>query len=110
MFDGAIHDEISLEIGTNRDDRKVVRMVLDPFRTVSIVHILSLDAAVFIRDRLNQILRETGLDDKDLVPGMHCPGISCNGYLGGKNEADGFYLVCPECGLEWDEGDESVAT
>ena len=58
-FDGCVHDEVTLEVGQNRDGERVVRIDLNykrPFRPVTTTMILARDAASALRDQLDRLL------------------------------------------------------
>ena len=65
-FDGAVHDEASADIGSNRDGGRVVRMGLMYTRGTApseTTMILKLDAAIALRNQLDGLFAAAGVDD-----------------------------------------------
>jgi len=80
-FDGAVHDEANADIGSNRQDERVVRLDLMYTRGTapnSTTMILTLDAAIALRNQLDGLFAAAGVDDS-----------------GGLVEEDD---ACPNCG------------
>ncbi len=65
-FDGAVHDEASADIGSNRDGERVVRLDLMYSRGTapsSTTMIVTLDAAIALRNQLDGLFDAAGVDD-----------------------------------------------
>jgi hypothetical protein len=86
-FDGAVHHEVNADIGTNRHGERVVRLDLTytqatpPSQTTTII---TLDAAIALRNQLDGLFDAAGIDDGD-------DGGNDDDLV---NAADG----CPNCG------------
>ncbi len=95
-FDGAVHDEASADIGSNRQCERVVRIDLTYTRGTtpsSTTMILTLDVAIALRNQLDGLFDAAGVDDRS-----------------GLVDADD---ACPRCGernqdsLVWQD-DETI--
>ena len=67
-FSGAVHGDANADIGTNDAGDRVVRIDLTYDRaphTVTSTTILSLDAAITLRNHLDGVIAATGTDDDD---------------------------------------------
>jgi rubredoxin len=65
-FDGAVHDEANADIGSNRDGERVVRLDLTYSRGTApsgTTMILTLDAAIALRNHLDGLFAAAGVDD-----------------------------------------------
>jgi len=105
-FDGAVHDEASADIGSNRQGERVVRLDLTYTRGTapsSTTMILTLDAAITLRNQLDGLFDAAGVDDSGgLVDGSDacpCCGERDQDSLVWQDDAT---IHCTNCGTRYD--------
>ncbi len=67
-FDGAVNDEVNADIGANRQGERVVRLDLTYTRgtaPVGTTMILTVDAAIALRNHLDGLFAASGIEDGD---------------------------------------------
>ncbi len=114
-FDGAVHDQASADIGTNRANVPVVRIDLTYMRCThpsQTTTILTLDAARALRDALDACLCNTA--DGDDIDGMVDAGDACPRC--GERDQDSLVwqddatIHCTNCGTRYDPDTRQPAT
>jgi hypothetical protein len=105
-FDGAVHDEANADIGSNRQDERVVRLDLTYTRGTapsSTTMILTLDAAIALRNQLDGLFDAAGIDDRSglVDAGDACPrcGERDQDSLVWQDDAT---IHCTNCGTRYD--------
>jgi hypothetical protein len=105
-FDGAIHDEANADIGNNRQGERVVRLDLTYTRGTapsSTTMILTLDAAIALRNQLDGLFDAAGVDDSSglVEEDDACPrcGERDQDSLVWQDDAT---IHCTNCGTRYD--------
>ena len=105
-FDGAVHDEANADIGSNRQDERVVRLDLTYTRGTapsSTTMILTLDAAIALRNQLDGLFNAAGVDDSSGLVDEDdaCPrcGERDQDSLVWQDDAT---IHCTNCGTRYD--------
>lgn len=113
-FDGAVHDEANADIGSNRQDERVVRLDLTYTRGTapsSTTMILTLDAAIALRNQLDGLFDAAGVDDSSGLVDEDdaCPrcGERDQDSLVWQDDAT---IHCTNCGTRYDPETRQPAT
>ncbi len=111
-FDGAVHDEASADVGSNRQDERVVRLDLTYTRGTapsSTTMILTLDAAIALRNQLDGLFDAAGVDDSggSVDEDDACPrcGERDQNSLVWQDDAT---IHCTNCGTRYDPDAKSA--
>jgi len=104
-FDGAVHDEANADIGSNRAGERVVRLDLTYTRGTAAsttTMILTLDAAIALRNQLDGLFDAAGVDDSGGLVDEDdaCPRCSerCQDNLVWQDDAT---IHCTNCGTRY---------